>query len=138
LQTQVQSDETLVAPLPCQETAASDRRPGDEAAQVQVTVSETCTGVVYNTQAYQDDMTQVLNRQAAKQLSEGYTLIGLVQSTVTQITTDNQQHITLHVTLAGTYDYELSQEQQQAIKAMIAGKSKYSRTSAYSRQGNRI
>ncbi len=76
-------------------------------------------------------MTQMLNQQATKQLGEGYTLIGLVQSTITQVTTDQQQQqITLHVTLAGTYDYELSQAQQQMIKAEIAGKSKAEATAA--------
>jgi hypothetical protein len=129
LQTQVHGDETLVTPLPCQENVTSDRRPGDEATQVHVTVSETCSGVAYDTQAYQDDITQMLNQQATKQLGEGYTLIGLVQSNVTQVTAD-QQHITLHVTLAGTYDYQLSQSQQQAIKAVIAGKSKKDATAA--------
>jgi hypothetical protein len=129
LQTQVQSSETLVTPLPCQERVTSDRRPGEEAAEVHVTVSETCSGVAYDTQAYQDAITQVLNQQATKQLSEGYMLIGLVQSSVTSVSTD-QQPITLHVTLAGIYDYELSQEQQQAIKASIAGKSKSDATAA--------
>ena len=130
LQTQVQSSETLVTPLPCQESVTSDRRPGEEATQVQVTVSETCSGVAYDTQAYQDAITQVMNQQAAKQLGEGYTLIGLVQSTITQVATDQQQQITLHVTLAGTYDYQLSQEQQQMIKAEIAGKSNADATAA--------
>lgn len=130
LQTQVQSSETLVTPLPCQESVTSDHHPGDEASQVHVTVSETCTGIVYNTLAYQDDITQVLNRQAGTQLSEGYTLIGQVQSSITQVSTNKQQHTTLHVTLAGTYAYQLSQEQQQAIKASIAGKSKTEATAA--------
>ncbi len=118
LQTQVQSSETLITPLPCQENVTSDHRPGEEATEVQVTVSETCSGVVYDTQAYQDAITQALDQQATKQLGEGYTLIGVVQSSITQITTDQQQHIVLHVTLAGTLDYELSQAQQQAIKGV--------------------
>ncbi|HEY7413683.1 MAG TPA: hypothetical protein VH593_00705, partial [Ktedonobacteraceae bacterium] len=130
LQTQVQSSETLVTPLPCQESVTSDRHLGDEATQVHITVSETCTGVAYNTLVYQDDVTEVLNQQAGKQLSEGYTLIGQVQSNITQVATNDQQQMTLHVTLAGTYDYVLSQEQQQAIKASIAGKSKAEATAA--------
>jgi hypothetical protein len=130
MQTQVRANETLITPSPCQTTVTPDHRPGEEATQVHVTVSETCTGIVYTTQAYQDNITQALNQQAAKQLGAGYTPIGQPQNTIAHVSTQDRQHITLQVNIAGTYDYQLSQEQLQQIKTLVAGKSKAQATAA--------
>ncbi|MBA2392601.1 MAG: hypothetical protein H0V70_07625 [Ktedonobacteraceae bacterium] len=124
LQTQVHSDETLITPLPCQQNVKPDHQPGEEAAQVTILVSKTCTGMTYSTQAYQDRITQIANEQATKQLGDGYTPIGQVQSTITQTTPQNHNRLQLHVTLAETYTYEVSQQLQQHIKTLIAGESK--------------
>jgi hypothetical protein len=130
IQTQVHANETLLSPLPCQETITPDHRPGEEAAQVHVTVSETCTGIVYDTQAYQDEITQALSQQATKQLGAGYSLIGQPQNTIAHVNTQDRQHITLQANIAGTYDYQLSQDQLQQIKTLVAGKSKVQATAA--------
>src|SRR6266496_126107 len=52
LQGQLKSHEQLHI-LPCTPTVASDHRPGAEATQVNVTVSETCSAVAYNIDAVQ-------------------------------------------------------------------------------------
>jgi hypothetical protein len=130
VQTQVRANETLITPLPCQETITPDHRPGEEAVQIHVTVSETCTGIVYNTQAYQDSISQMLNQQATKQLGVGYSLIGQPQNTIVHVNTQDRQHITLQVSIAGIYDYQLSQDQLQQIKTLVAGKSKAQATAA--------
>jgi hypothetical protein len=130
VQTQVHANETLITPLPCQETITPDHRPGEEAAQVHVTVSETCTGIVYTTQAYQDTISQILNQQAIKQLGAGYSLIGQPQNTIVHVNTQDHQPITLQANIAGTYDYQLSQDQLQQIKTLVVGKSKAQATTA--------
>jgi hypothetical protein len=123
LQTQVHTDETLITPLPCQQSVKADHQPGEEAVQVNITVSETCTGMTYSTQAYQNRITQIANQQA-HQLGDGYIPVGHVQSTITQVRIQERNQIALQVTLAETYAYHVSQEQQQQLKTLIAGESK--------------
>jgi hypothetical protein len=124
LETQVHPDETLLTPLPCQQTVTPDHQPGAEATQVQVMVSELCKGMVYHTQAYQSLMAQIANQEATQQLGNGYTLTGAVQSTITQATPQKQNTMILQVNIAGTYAYQLSQEQLQQLPTALAGKSK--------------
>jgi hypothetical protein len=120
LQTQVHADETLITPLPCQESAKTDHQPGEEATQVHITVSETCTGMTYITQAYQNRLMQIMNQYAG----DGYFPLGEIQSSITQATVQNAHRIQLHVSIAQDYTYQVSQQQQQDIKTLIAGKSK--------------
>ncbi len=124
LQTQVHSDETLIPPLPCQQEVHPDHQPGDEAAQVNITVTETCTGMAYNTQAYQRLMTQIESQVARQQLGEGYSLIGATQSTITQVIPKDHGKSELQVKIAASWWYQFTQEQQAHIKALLAGKGK--------------
>jgi hypothetical protein len=126
LQTQVHADETLITPLPCQENVKPDHQPGEEATQVQITVSETCTAMTYSTQAYQSRLMQI----AAQHVGDGYLPIGHVQSTITQAVLQNRHRTQLHVTMAQIYAYQVSPQQQQEIKALIVGKSKAQATNA--------
>ncbi len=64
---QLQSGEALVTP-PCTPTITTDHQIGNEATQVKVTVSETCSGVAYNTQELETKATQLLTTQALKKL----------------------------------------------------------------------
>jgi len=120
LQTQVHTDETLITPLPCQESVKPDHQPGEEATQVQITVSETCTGMTYTTQAYQNRLMQIVNQHAG----DGYLPLGQVQSTITQAVSQDRHRTQLHITFAQSYAYQVSQQQQQSMKSLIAGKSK--------------
>lgn len=122
LQTQVSHEETLITPLPCQQRITSSQQPGSEAMQVTITASETCTGTVYNTQQYQNQLMHTMNQQAAKQLGQGYVLTGAIQSSMST-TSQHQKSIALHVTCAATYAYQMSQEQEQALARLVAGKS---------------
>ncbi len=130
LQTQVRSDETLITPLPCQQSITPDHLPGEEAAQVHIIVSETCTGLVYNTLHYQNQITQSLNQQARKQRGEGYSLTGPLQSTIIRVTPVEQNHISLQVNIVGTYAYQFSQEQIQTMQTLVRGKSTTQATNA--------
>ena len=73
--------------LPCTPTVTADHRPGDEATQVKVTMSETCSAVAYNQDALQAKVADLLNRQAEKKLGSGYSLLESPQITVTGATT---------------------------------------------------
>ncbi len=120
LQTQVHADETLITPLACQQHITPDHQPGEEARQVQITVSETCTGMTYNTHAYQSRLTQIINQRAG----DGYFPLGEIQSSITQAIVQNAHRTQLHVSIAQDYTYQVSQQQQQQLKTLIAGKGK--------------
>ena len=122
LQTQVHADESQLT-LPCQPTVSSDHRAGEEAAQVTVTVSETCTGIAYNGQAFHDLIMSQQEQQASSKLGAHYTLIGSIQTNVEHVTTSTQ-HITLQINSSSTWTYQFTQAQQQHLASLIAGKSK--------------
>ena len=75
LQTQVHSDETLLTPT-CNQTVIPDHQPGDKATQVQVTTSETCTGMTYDTESFHQQVTQAQIQAGTPQQREHYQLSG--------------------------------------------------------------
>jgi len=122
LQGQLQPNEQLSL-LPCTPTVTSDHRPGQEASQVKVTASETCSAVAYNKDALQTKATDLLSQQAIQNLGTSYSLIGDVQTSITQAVVTHTIP-TLVFTCQGTWVYALSQEAQQQLKQLIAGKPK--------------
>lgn len=122
---QVQSNETLVTPVPCTTSVASGHKVGAEASQVQVTVSETCTGEVYNTSAFHDLLMQEITQQATRQLGTGYGLVGDLQTSITKAMVNTRQATaTFQVKVSSTWVYQFSQGQQDQMKLLIRGKSK--------------
>ncbi len=122
LQTQVQPTETLITPLPCTQKVTPDYQPGAEATHVTIMIDETCTGSVYTTQALTTMASQIATQDAEKRLGTGYTTTG-IQSTVTQATPKGNSTIDLQVESVSTWAYQYGPEQQQSIRAMIAGMS---------------
>jgi hypothetical protein len=112
--------------LPCTPTVISDHSPGQEAAIVKVTVSETCSAVAYSSQAVTEKATKLLSTQALQKLGTGYRLIGDVQvsikeATVTHTTTP---HVFVSFHAQGIWVYAVNNAEQQHIKNVIAGKTK--------------
>jgi hypothetical protein len=122
MQTRLGQDETLQR-FPCTPAVRPDHQPGQEAAHVQVTVSATCTGIAYNSDALRDRVTQLLATQAGKQFGTGYRLQGNVQVQVAQASSQPAR-ITLTVTCQGVWVYQLSTQEEQQIKRLVAGKTK--------------
>ncbi|HLG65487.1 MAG TPA: baseplate J/gp47 family protein [Ktedonosporobacter sp.] len=124
LQTQVQSEETLLVPQQCSRTVTADHPAGTEATQTRVTVIEQCRGIAVPTSLYEQALMQAVAQEAAAQLGTGYSLQGTVQARVMQVRTNVQGNIDVQVQARGMLVAQVSQEQQQHLKAMIAGKSK--------------
>jgi Baseplate J-like protein len=122
LQGQLQAGGELVT-LPCSPTVASNHQAGDEATRVTVTVSQTCSGIAYNSEELKAHATQQLTSQAIKRLGAGYSLLGESQVTVTQITTGRPTP-TLTFSSQGSFVYGLSARSQERMKTLIAGKTK--------------
>jgi hypothetical protein len=124
LSTQVAAGQTLITSLTCQQSVTPDHRAGEEAAQVQVRMSETCTGAAYDTQSLERLLRQQSDQQARQQLGGGYALVAAIQSRITQAAPQTHGAILLHVSSTASYAYQFTQAQQQSIRAMIAGKDK--------------
>jgi len=123
-QSQVRTNETLVSPVACPPTVATDHPTGTEATQVRVTLNETCSGEVYNSQAFNTLVTQATLQAAMTLLGADYSLMGNVQASIIKSTVEDQQRgvITLQVKGTGIWLYRLRQQQLEQFKNMIAGK----------------
>ena len=94
-------------------------------AQVNVTVSETCTGEVYTTNALHNLLMQTMAQQATKQLGTGYSLVGDLQTSITRAMINTRQGTaTFQVKVSSIWMYQFSQAQQDQMKLLIRGKSK--------------
>jgi len=125
LSQQVHPDESLVTAVPCTSSVLSDHKAGEEASQVQVTVSETCTGEVYDTNALHDLGLWTVTLEAARRLGNGYDLLGDLQTSITKAMVNTRQGTaTLEMKISSTWVYQFSQAQQNQIKLLIRGKSK--------------
>jgi hypothetical protein len=124
LQGQLKPYEQLQA-LPCTPTVSTDHRPGEEATQVKVTVSETCSAITYNTKALEVRATQLLTHQALGKLGTGYTMLGTVQVSITQATATHTTTppVFLSFQAQATWVYALTNSEQTRIKRLITGKS---------------
>lgn len=129
LKIQVAADQTLITPVSCQQSVTPDHRVGEEATQVRVTLSETCTGATYNTQSLERLLTQRLTQETSRQLGKGYTLTGTIQHTILKVTQEEHGTILLHIWSTASYTYQFTEAQQQIMKAAIVGKSKAQATS---------
>jgi hypothetical protein len=118
---QLKSGEALVSPK-CTTTQTSDHQAGQEATQVKVTVSETCSGIAYSTQELTSKVMQLLTSQAAKTLGSGYSILENPQITITQATP--AKRVLLSFTSISTWIYALSTQEQHSLKKLIAGKTK--------------
>ncbi len=122
---QLTDGEALVNP-DCTPTVTSDHQIGDEATQVQVTVSQTCSALAYNKDALHKEAETLLTKTARNSLGAHFVLFGGVQVTILHATTTNitQGLTTLALRIQGTWIYQITQSEQEQIKHVVAGKSK--------------
>ena len=125
LTAQVNAGENLIPPL-CSDTVTSNHQPGDEAKEVTVTLSETCSGMAYDTQTLHQNAMQMITNQAFKHLGAGFRLMGDLQVSILHatVTDPNRGIVTLAVKTDATYVYQLSLGEKKHITHLIAGKSK--------------
>jgi VCBS repeat-containing protein len=125
MQAQLTTDEGLLT-QPCTPTLRSNHHPGDEATTVIVTVSETCSGVAYEKAALHAQASRLLMTKASKTVGTHYSLFGDIQVTIlsVQLTNKTNQIAVITVSTSGTWVYQITQIEQQAIKHLIAGKRK--------------
>ena len=123
LTAQLNSGEALITP-PCNPKVTFDHKIGDEANEVHVSISETCSGIAYLANALQQNATQLLQQEVIQRLGTGYRLIGDLQVHVltASITNHTKGIATINIHVDATYVYQLSQAQKRHIINLIAGK----------------
>ena len=120
LRSQTRQAEKLL-PLPCVPTITADPRMGEEARQVQVTVSATCSAVAYPASALEQKATTLLSVQAEHALGAHYHLFGHVQVTIIRAAVSHTS-ILLTVRSQGTWVYLISPALKRNLLHTIAGK----------------
>jgi hypothetical protein len=108
---------------PCTSTTTADHQTGQEATQVKVTQSETCSAVAYNAQLLETRVMQLLIIQAEKKVGAGYSELGDPQVSVTAASAQNKK-VVVSFNALGLWVYGLSTQEQQYIKIIVAGKTK--------------
>lgn len=106
--------------LPCRPTTTADHGIGEEATQITVTVTLTCSAVAYNEQTLRAAVAQLLTTQAVKQLATSYTLEEL-HITIHRAAS-HPPHVLLSVTSRSTWVYAIPSHQQERIKSLVKGK----------------
>src|SRR6266568_2357041 len=120
---QLHQGEDLITPS-CTPSISSDHKPGDEAKQVVVTVSITCSGIAYDAHEVYQDATQILTTEAANRFGTGYSLTGDIQITIVHATISNQTRAHIMVQVTGTWIYQITPTTKRLLLHLIAGKSK--------------
>lgn len=125
LTAQVNAGEALI-PTSCSEKVTSDHQIGEEAGAVTVTLSESCSGMAYDTQTLRQNATLMITKTAIERLGTGYSLLGDVTTSVIHTTFRDQAGgiVTIAVKTDATYVYLLSPGERKRITHLIAGKSK--------------
>ena len=120
LQAQLHSNEQLITPS-CTPHVVSDHKPVEEAKQVAVTVSVTCSGIGYDAHEVYTNATQAITK-----LGADYRLMGDIQVTIIRatITPKRQGLVILTVQVTGTWVYQITPDMQQHLTKLIAGKTK--------------
>ncbi len=123
LQAQLHPGEALITPS-CNPSVSSNHHPGDEAKQITITVSETCTGFAYVAQQVYTDAMQLLTAQATTTLGAEYALLGDIQITIVYATAINrsQGRAGMVVQVTGTWAYQITPGVQHHLLNLIAGK----------------
>src|SRR6266699_324092 len=121
---QLTEGEALLTPT-CKPTTTANHRIGEEAKEVTITVSESCSGIAYNAHDLHLLATQMITHQPTQ---TGYTLLGNVTASVIHATITDQACgiATLTVKLDATYIHQITPGEKQQLVNMIAGKSKSS------------
>jgi hypothetical protein len=119
---QKSSGERLL-PLSCQEQVSSDHKTGQEAKTVQVSLQETCEGILVK-QADWNRLSRALLDEQARAWNEQARFVGdLVVHAGTPAISRTGQEAHVQVQLAATYAYHFPSSEVNQMKQSIAGKS---------------
>jgi Baseplate J-like protein len=115
---QLQPGETLATPT-CTPNVLANHHPDEEAASVEVTVSETCRAIAYSQQSLQVAASQFVHTKPER-LGPQYQPVGEIQVTVRSVSVSVQDgSTTVGATIHGTWVYQINERQ---VQTLVAGK----------------
>jgi hypothetical protein len=117
LTSQLTAQEALLTPA-CTPTTSADHAPGDEAATVSVTVSETCKAVAYDRQELESRGIAILTSTCAASSPAHFQRVGEIHLVVVSQTISGER-ASLTVRFSGIWVYQLNAQQ---LTASIAGR----------------
>lgn len=121
---QILPGEQLISPINCVPDVTSNHLAGEIAANVTVTVTETCSGEVYDQQQAHAKAEDLLRADAMKSPGANYALLGDIITTITQAVVVNLDgKISLLVKAGGVWVYQFSDTQKRQLAQQIVGKS---------------
>src|SRR5262249_31234609 len=107
--------------ITCQPSLDANQQVNDQASQVTVTGTMTCSALAYSSDKFQTYMTQQLTADATRLLGSGYALTGQAQTKVhNQL--DQGQTISFNVDVSGRFFYHLNPDVQALLLSLIVGK----------------
>jgi serine/threonine protein kinase len=120
----IHPNDSIIRNVFCKHNPTANHQAGDSAATVTVTIKVTCSYEVYS----RDDATafaqSLLKTQASKNPGSHYALSGPIAAEITQ-EQPNASNDTMAITLtaSGSWAYQFSATQKQAMAQLVAGKS---------------
>jgi hypothetical protein len=121
--TQLLPGEALITPT-CVLKTATDHNAGEEARDVQVSLSEACQAAAYKVDDLQQIVSHLVSQEARQRYGTDYGLVGDMSISLanTVITPTSQQVATMTVNAASQWVYQLGTAERQHISKQIAGK----------------
>lgn len=123
LKGQLASSEQLLDPanIKCQPSVKANRHAGDQAGDVTVTGTMTCSAIAYLPAKLQTYGTDLLAKDAATQGSESYTLSGQTQEKIQDIFATGKT-LSFDLNVQGLYVLQLSPNMSARFASLVAGK----------------
>ncbi|MEO8970270.1 MAG: VCBS domain-containing protein [Ktedonobacteraceae bacterium] len=121
---QILPGEQLIGSIGCVPGVVSNHVAGDKATNVTVTVTETCSGEVYDQQQAHATASDLLTARAMKNFGARYALVGNVTTTIIQAALVNPSgKVAVQVKAGGVWAYRFSDSQKRQLAQLITGKS---------------
>ena len=125
LKSQIKASEQMVGSISCKPTVSSNQKAGARVPDVTVSVTETCSVEVYDSQAAQVLAAKLLKDDLTALLGAGYVIPGNVTTQVSsqpKVTKASQGTLSVNITADGTALYQFTNSEEQALAKLIAGK----------------
>ena len=125
LNAQIKTTEHWVQTPICVTKDTTDGTPDEVTKSFHVTVSTTCSGEAYDTQAVETAAAQDLTTVANSEFKGAYQPLGEITTTITGVQVLDKQHGTLAVsfTSSGTWVYHFTSAQKMHLAQLISSKS---------------
>ncbi|WP_322480586.1 hypothetical protein, partial [Thermogemmatispora sp.] len=114
------SGEETIGDPQCPPQVTSDHRAGDRVSSLTVTVTVSCSGLIYDRTSVITLVTALLNAEIARSYGSGYRPLQPIQAQISATRAADNSAI-LTVRAGGTWRYQFSAAQLDSFKRLIAG-----------------